>query len=241
MKQKEFDSETLSTHDGRSGKPVYIAHGGRVIDVSASKLWQGGLHMQRHSAGKDLTADIEAAPHGLDVLERYPQAGILRKEPPPERPMPEFLSKLLVRYPVLRRHPHPATVHFPIALMVFTTLFCLAYLVTGIKTFEMTAFHCLGGGILVTPVAMTTGFFTWWLNYMGKPVRQVTIKIWVSSTMLITGIAAFLWRILVPEVLDSVHGTGWIYVVLILALAPLALTIGYYGGTLTFPIKSKNR
>lgn len=31
---KEFDEEALSQHDGKDGRPCYIAHGGRVIDVS---------------------------------------------------------------------------------------------------------------------------------------------------------------------------------------------------------------
>jgi predicted heme/steroid binding protein/uncharacterized membrane protein len=239
MSDKEFDADTLSTCDGREGNPVHIVHNGRVIDVSASKLWQGGLHMQRHHAGKDLTADIEAAPHGLDVLDRYPQVGVLKIEKPFERPMPEALSELLRRFPVLRRHPHPATVHFPIAAMVLASLFCFLYLLTGIAAFETTAFHCLGFGIVVIPFAMITGFFTWWINYMAKPVRQVTIKIVLSCIMLTIEAVAFLWRLFDPRVIEDIHGSGTIYLALILVLAPLALTIGYYGGTLTFPLERR--
>jgi predicted heme/steroid binding protein/uncharacterized membrane protein len=241
MRDKEFDADTLSTNDGKDGNPIYIVHNGRVIDVSASKLWQGGLHMQRHRAGKDLSADIEAAPHGLDVLDRYPQVGVLKKERTPERPMPEVLARLLRCFPLLRRHPHPVTVHFPIASMVCASLFCFLYLITGFRTFETTAFHCLGFGIFVIPLAMITGFFTWWVNYMAKPVRQVTIKIWLSCIMLTIGIIAFLWRIFNAEVLEGFHGSGLIYLALVFALAPLALTIGYYGGTLTFPIEHRER
>jgi predicted heme/steroid binding protein/uncharacterized membrane protein len=241
MSDKEIDLETLSTHDGREGNPVYIVHNGRVIDVSASKLWTGGLHMQRHHAGRDLTADIEAAPHGLEVLDRYPQAGILKKGSAFERPMPKILSDLLGRYPLLRRHPHPASVHFPIALMACATAFSLLYLVTGVRTFETTAFHCLGGGVLFAPLAMATGFFTWWLNYMAKPVHQVTIKISLSCTMLTIGVIAFLWRALDPSILESFRGSSIAYVALVTILAPIALTIGYYGGTLTFPIEQRKR
>ena len=52
---------------------VYVVHKGRVIDVSQSRLWASGLHMNRHHAGNDLSADIQAAPHAPDVLDRYPQ------------------------------------------------------------------------------------------------------------------------------------------------------------------------
>jgi len=67
---------------------LYIAHGGKVIDVTASKLWKGGLHMKRHHAGKDLTTDIQAAPHKLEVLDRYPQVGVLKQRAASERNIP---------------------------------------------------------------------------------------------------------------------------------------------------------
>jgi len=56
---------------------VYIAHDGKVYDVSASKMWKTGLHMKRHQSGADLTEEIKGAPHGTEVLERVPQVGIL--------------------------------------------------------------------------------------------------------------------------------------------------------------------
>ena len=33
--------------------------------------------MRRHHSGNDLTTDMSAAPHGPEVLERYPQIGII--------------------------------------------------------------------------------------------------------------------------------------------------------------------
>jgi len=127
---QEFDLQSLAECNGRDGNPVYIAHGGRVIDVSKSRLWKTGRHMKRHEAGKDLTDDIEAAPHGKEVLDRFPQVGILRKQGEAERPLPRLLADLLDRFPFLRRHPHPMLVHFPIVFMFSPTLFNLLYLVT---------------------------------------------------------------------------------------------------------------
>ncbi len=155
---KEIDSRELSEGNGQDGKPVYIAHQGKVFDVSESKLWKGGLHMKRHHAGKDLTTDIQGAPHGTEVLERYPQVAVLKKGEGAEREIPESLSRLLSRFPMLRRHPHPMTIHFPIVFMFSTTLFNLLYLLTGVRSFELTALNCLGAGILFTPVAMVTGY-----------------------------------------------------------------------------------
>jgi predicted heme/steroid binding protein len=75
---QEFDRQTLAGFDGRNGKPVYIAHEGKVYDVSGSNLWAGGVHMKRHGAGEDLTEDIGDAPHKKDVLNRFPQVGVLK-------------------------------------------------------------------------------------------------------------------------------------------------------------------
>ncbi len=58
---KEFDLESLSTFDGKNGRPCFIAHGDKVIDVSASKL-ENRNSPKRHQAGTDLTSDIFSAP-----------------------------------------------------------------------------------------------------------------------------------------------------------------------------------
>jgi len=233
---KEFNLESLAKGNGQPGNPAYVAYRGRVINVSSSRLWKTGLHMNRHHAGNDLTAEIEAAPHGPEVLDRFPQVGILKKEEGLERPMPKSLSRLLSRFPLLRRHPHPMVVHFPIVFMYSATLFNLLFLITGTRPFEVTALHCLGGGILFTPVAILTGLFTWWLNYSGRPMRPVTIKFWFSLLLLVVSVITFIWRIMVPDVLILLTGSGFLYLLLVLSFIPLVTVIGWYGAKMTFPL-----
>jgi len=236
---KEFDVESLKEFNGKKGKPVCIAYQGRVIDVSNSNFWKTGLHMKRHEAGRDLTTDIKAAPHGTEVLDRYPQVGILKKKEEEARPMAKVLSGLLDRFPVLRRHPHPMLVHFPIVFMFSPTLCNLLYLITGVQSFETTAFHSLGGGILFTPLAVLTGYFTWWLNYLAKPMKAVTIKIRFSLLLLTISVIAFIWRFLRPGVLIPFTGESLLYFCLILSLIPIVTVIGWFGATLTFPVEKK--
>ena len=234
---KEFDADELAGFNGENGNPTYIAYDGKVYDVSESKLWRQGQHMNRHRSGSDLTRDMQAAPHESNVLERYPQVGIFKKVAVEEQAIPQPLAWLINRFPFLRRHPHPMTVHFPIVFVFSTTFFNVLYLITGVKSLELTALHCLAGGILFTIVAITTGIYTWWLNYMAKPLKAVKIKLPLAIIMLVTEVVIFIWRIMIPAVLDSVHIGSIIYILLVLSLVPMITVIGWYGASMTFPIE----
>jgi len=75
---KEFTKDELAKYNGRGGMPVYIAHNGKVYDVSKSSLWEEGEHQGMHTSGGDLTKDLADAPHENDVLERFPVVGVLK-------------------------------------------------------------------------------------------------------------------------------------------------------------------
>jgi predicted heme/steroid binding protein/uncharacterized membrane protein len=233
----EVSPKVLLESDGKNGRPVYVAVEGKVYDVTGSKLWTNGVHMGRHHAGADLTTDIQAAPHGPEMLARYPEAGTLKKEATPGIETPEMLSRLLTRFPVLRRHPHPMTVHFPIVFMCSAAMFTLLYLLTGIRGFEATAANCLGAGLLFTPAAIATGYYTWWLNYSARPMRPVTIKQRLSMIMLGVNVAAFAWRSMAPDILASPNIWSLLYVMLLFSLVILVAVVGWFGASLTFPVE----
>jgi hypothetical protein len=113
----------------------------------------------------------------------------------------------------------------------------LLYLLTGVRAFETTAFHCLGGGALFTVVGIATGLVTWWYNYMGKMMKPVAVKLPLSLVMLTVSTVAFVWRIMAPEVMIDPQGIRLLYPVLVFALAPMVSVIGWYGATMTFPIE----
>jgi predicted heme/steroid binding protein/uncharacterized membrane protein len=236
---KEFTLKMLAENNGENGKPIYVAHKGKVYDVSESRLWKGGLHMKRHKAGNDLSTDIQAAPHQTDVLDKYPQIGVLKNDEDTQMPIPEYLSRLLKLFPMLRRHPHPMTVHFPIVFMFSATVFTILFLMTGNHSFETTAFHCLGAGVLFSVVAMATGWYTWWLNYQAALLKAVTIKKKASIMMLSTATVAFIIRAAVPGILYPFRGISLIYLILILSLFPFVTVIGWFGASLTFPIEKE--
>jgi predicted heme/steroid binding protein len=74
---RKFTSEELAEHNGKNGKPAYIAYQGKVYDVSQSDFWLDGEHMGLHEAGKDLTEELELAPHREEMLKRVKLVGTL--------------------------------------------------------------------------------------------------------------------------------------------------------------------
>jgi len=236
---KEFDLDSLSDFNGKNGRPIYIAYRGKVYDVSQSALWDDGLHMNRHHAGRDLSSEFPAAPHDEEVFERYPQVGVLTQKKEPQRSMPTIVLSLITRFPFLERHPHPMTVHFPIVFLLAVTFFNVIYMLTGIDSLETTAFHCLIGGVLFLPVAMATGFFTWWFNYLAKPMKTIVSKIVLSAILVLLSAGVLFWRIADPGILYDVGPARIAYLVIILLFVPLVSVIGYLGAGLTFPIVKK--
>jgi predicted heme/steroid binding protein len=75
--QRKFTLEELAEYDGKGEKPAYIAYNGKVYEVSNSDFWIAGEHMGTHQAGKDLTEELELAPHQEEVLERIRLVGVL--------------------------------------------------------------------------------------------------------------------------------------------------------------------
>jgi predicted heme/steroid binding protein/uncharacterized membrane protein len=227
---KEFTPEELSSYNGKKGKPVYIAFQGKVYDVSQSPLWSKGLHMNRHPPGRDLAGEISAAPHGTEVFERYPQVGVLKKGAPEDlKHLPPGLQLLLQKFPMARRHPHPMMVHFPIALLMASSLFALLSLIFKIPSFEITSFYLLVLGAIATPFAMATGLLTWWINYRLKVTLFVKKKIQFSILLLIFQVILILWRSFSCQISNP------IYFILIVLLTPIVSILGYYGGQMTFP------
>jgi predicted heme/steroid binding protein len=75
---KEFSKEELARCNGEKGAPAYVAYKGKVYDVSESFLWKEGKHQVLHRAGADLTDAMEQAPHGADILGKFPVIGTLQ-------------------------------------------------------------------------------------------------------------------------------------------------------------------
>lgn len=75
-------NQELAGHDGRDGRPAYVAVNGTIYDVTASPLWGGGDHQGAHQAGRELGAELKSAPHVRSVIERFPVVGRVEEVAP---------------------------------------------------------------------------------------------------------------------------------------------------------------
>ena len=239
---RSFTAEELAAYDGKDGRPVYVAANGKVYDLSGSKLWKLGRHMSRHDAGHDLSADLAQAPHGMDRLERYPQVGVLAGEVAAAADAGSTASAasrecglpwLLRKSPFLRRHPHPMTVHFPIAFATGAFFFLVLYKMTGWALCEQAVYAMNIVGALFTPVAILTGLATWKYNYAMSPITPVRIKLALSPVLLAQFVALAVWWLVNPAVLSQ--GSGG-FALLVASMMPVMGVIGWFGAGLTFPM-----
>jgi len=238
----QLTEKDLAAYDGQDGRPAYVAHAGRVLDVTASKLWKTGRHMSRHSAGLDLTADFSKAPHGEDVLDRFPQVGTLVRSLAPEpakNPDAERdaeLLWLLRRFPFFRRHPHPMTVHFPIAFGVGAAAFLRLYLLTGSEAFWCAVRFMLLSGAVTAPVAFLTGLATWKYNYACRFIPATRILLIGGVVIMAQFLAGAAWCFFDPQVMALSGAAREIFIWLVFSLILSIGITGWSGAMLTFPL-----
>ncbi len=233
---KSYSREDLSAGTGRDGNPALVAVHGKVYDVSASKRWINGKHMNRHQAGRDLSSDIKASPHGTQVLERFEPVGTYQA--PPKTPVRGFKGRFdewLKLHPLFRRHPHPAIVHVPVGIVVAVPVFELIALLTGSSRTEWASFCCMIMVLVSMPAAMVSGYFTWWINYDCAAGSIVKWKIGLAFTALGCAGLSVLARMLVSDPLNVGDPLVLILVACLAATAAMICAIGFLGGKLTFP------
>jgi uncharacterized membrane protein len=189
--------------------------------------------MNTHDAGHELSLAIQAAPHATEVFEDFEVVGDLvdveetHASEFPEPPAP--VAKLL------EQHPHPMTVHFPIALSISAALFTFLFLVTSKEIFETVGLYNVILGTIATPVAISMGVLSWYYNYGGNWTH---IYRWKTGLSIVLVVLQALALVIYATQSDSTPDFGfwhWTYCLLVLALAPTVMGLGYFGGKITFP------
>ena len=112
-------------------------------------------------------------------------------------------------------HPHPVSVHFPIALTLASAAFLILHLVTGIESLVDGAYYALLGGAVVSPVTMLTGAVSWWFNYGHKLKSTFKGKAGLSVALFVTGVVTVVLWALNRDALLERETVGWIYFALV--------------------------
>lgn len=226
MKQSE-----VKEYNGKEGKRAYIIYKDKIYDVTDSKLWKNGTHMNRHKAGEDLTSFISMAPHGEELLERdnIKYIGELEKEESPvdkKQKYRDLYSKL---------HPHPVFIHYPMGILYFGAFMLLLYFFTKNPSFEKASFYALVVGTLAIFPAVASGLISWWLNYDLTMTKVFKNKIIFSCILLILTIPLAVARILVPDLVTAGSFATFIYTCGYFVSIPVLTFIAYNGGKITWP------
>ena len=233
---REFSPEEISERTGKDGQPAYVAMDGNVYDVSASKLWRNGHHMQRHDAGADLTDVFPTAPHGPEVFERVARVGTV-KSAAPAATEPAVPAAPAWAQKILDFHPHPIMVHFPQAFLSFASLFLILFYVTRSACLERTAFYVMLSGAAMAVPTVATGFFHWIFKYARASGGVYKFKIGMSFVALIlswTAVAVHFSTGPLPSSPISIP-----VLALYLAIVPVIVAIGHAGGIIVFGRKKK--
>jgi predicted heme/steroid binding protein/uncharacterized membrane protein len=236
---RRFTAAELAQFDGVDGRSAYVGYKGFVWDVTASLLWRKGKHVNQHVAGVDLTAEMAGAPHADDVMARFPIVGVLVADDAPEaaaalvvREAPPFVDFFL------QRHFHPVTVHYPMAFSVLASL--LTVLALPLQSlpvsarFESISWWLILFSALFTAPASVTGLWSWWYQHGGALTGNYLAKVRLTFVLLGLTAATILLHWLAPA---ETRGSWayWVYSLLVIAHAPVVLSLGWYGGKITFP------
>ncbi len=224
---KVFSEEQLKTFDGRNGQPAYVAYNGKVYDVTGSGLWRNGIHVKHHKAGRDLSRELETAPHDDQVFAGRQVVGRLVPQHEKGSESVPFWAKI-----VLGLHSHPISVHFPQAFLVFSPLFLAAFYLFREPTFDSTAFYLQVCGLALAIPTYLTGLVHWRYKFV-KPNRgifrfKIVAPLFLIALATWTSYSHYARLPLHPEEID------WLLCASYCAQIPLISSIGHAGGKIAF-------
>ena len=237
--------DELKRYNGQNGERAYVAYKSVVYDVTNSPFWKNGDHVGVHIAGRDLTSELSDAPHGDEVfkefavvgkLENSEQIGSVMQTPKMQEHQSDshelFKSKLKTWYKIY--HPHPAAVHFPIALHLFAAGMDLLFLITPSEAYDAGVFYSFFIATVMGLVAMVPGILSWWINYNLSMQRVFVVKLIVASITLLLGVVAIYIYYENPHVAYEHSFQGILYHAIVLVTGLNVIILGYYGGKITW-------
>ncbi|WP_345976720.1 2-oxoacid:acceptor oxidoreductase subunit alpha [Sulfurimonas sp. HSL3-7] len=226
----------LKRYNGRNGMKAYVGYKGKVYDVTESPFWKEGDHEGLHSAGADLTPMMIGAPHGDEVFNTFRVVAMLEEEKTEEQDEPSSIDPLKERLQQWYRkyHPHPMTVHFPIALHIFAAGLDLLFLTYPKTAYAVGVFYTFFVATVMGFVAMIPGLLSWWVNYDLSTRRPFIVKLIVATLTLLLGVVGITLYLEDPAIVYEASVEGIIYHAIVLFTGMTVVILGYYGGKITW-------
>ncbi len=196
----------------------------------------GVLDTVSGESGDNKVTSESGATAGVDTGGKPTTNGDAREQPeqPPRSKAPRTPAILK---PLLRLHPHPVSVHFPIALTIVAALLVIAGRIFPSMAADLhTAARIdLVLAALFTLPAIGTGFFSHYYDYGNSWTSTFKIKLILS--------AIFLPILMITLIVLFIGGDGatmapWLkvfFTTLVCLLAVNVMALGYFGGRITFP------
>ena len=127
---------------------------------------------------------------------------------------------------------HPAVLHFPIALVVFSFIADLLGRLLNNRSLRSAGFWSLVGALLGGAVAAATGYYDFTRDALGDTARYVDFHMDVGWILVGTLVVLTLWRWLVYARRDRSPGIP--YLAATLLAVGLTLFQGWYGGEMVY-------
>lgn len=129
--------------------------------------------------------------------------------------------------------PHAIAAHFSNGLIPVAALYLLLAIGSGNAFFEHTVIHLLVIVLLAIPLSFISGIIDWKQKYKGAKTPIFDKKIRLSILLFLLAVSTVAIRFSNPGVMDEPGLPSWTYAVLLLAMLPVVLLLGYYGGKLS--------
>ena len=135
-------------------------------------------------------------------------------------------------------HWHPFSVHFPSVFYPFAVFMLIVYLFTNNRDIEKISHYSLWAATLTNLFAIVSGFVDWKNRYRSNLVPVFVQKIGISLFTFEISALCLCWRFVNPDILmsDNTLSTSnvykYIYIGLVLSLAPAIGHAGHLGGKL---------
>ena len=168
-------------------------------------------------------------------MDRFEQVAELVEKPVETAASTTFKTPPKLFEMILDRHPHPISVHFPIALCLAAAAFTFLHLIFEVPSLEKAAMYNMVLAALSTPGSIATGVLSWYYNYGGIWTHIYRVKTYLSILLVVLLAAALSIYFLCLGGPARPETWYWLYNFLVLAQAPTVVGLGYFGGKITFP------